>query len=74
CIIFRSSEPTRPEVINERRRLQNILCQLFPKQIVLTVMKAFPYENNPQELCSLIIAELQKDNGDRIPDNLLAIP
>nr|CTP81730.1 Bm2487 [Brugia malayi] len=72
--LIRSSEPTCPEVINERHRLQNILCQLFPKQIVLTVMKAFPYENNPRELCSLIIAELQKDDGDRLPDNLLAIP
>uniref|UniRef100_A0A1I8EJP2 C3H1-type domain-containing protein n=1 Tax=Wuchereria bancrofti TaxID=6293 RepID=A0A1I8EJP2_WUCBA len=69
-----SSEPTYPEAINERRRLQNILCQLFPKQIVLTVMEAFPVENNPQELCSLIIAELQKDDGNRIPDDLLAVP
>lgn len=62
--IFRPSESTYPTVANERYRLQNILCQLFPQQIVLTVMQAFPNESNPQELCPRIIAELQKGHGN----------
>ncbi|VDO32075.1 unnamed protein product [Onchocerca flexuosa] len=56
------SKTTYPETVNERHRLQNVLCQLFPKQIVLTVMEAFPDEKDPQKLCPLIIAELQKDH------------
>ncbi|CAG9529816.1 unnamed protein product, partial [Cercopithifilaria johnstoni] len=58
------SEPTYLTIINERHRLQNILCQLFPEKIVSTVMEAFPNENNPQELCPRIIAELQKDHNN----------
>ncbi|VDM98329.1 unnamed protein product [Thelazia callipaeda] len=48
-----------PSVINDRNQLQNILCQLFPKRIVLTVMDAFPDENDPRELCPRIIAQLR---------------
>ncbi|VBB26145.1 unnamed protein product [Acanthocheilonema viteae] len=57
-------ESTYPTTKDERHRLQNILCQLFPEQIVLTVMEAFPDESNPQELCPRIIAELQKYRGN----------
>ncbi|OZC12518.1 hypothetical protein X798_00149 [Onchocerca flexuosa] len=61
-LIKSPSKTTYPETVNERHRLQNVLCQLFPKQIVLTVMEAFPDEKDPQKLCPLIIAELQKDH------------
>ncbi|MCP9257991.1 Bifunctional endoribonuclease and deubiquitinase ZC3H12A [Dirofilaria immitis] len=57
------SKPTYSRMINERYQLQNILCQLFPERIVLTVMEAFPNERDPEKLCPLIIAELQKDHA-----------
>ncbi|VDK74391.1 unnamed protein product [Onchocerca ochengi] len=60
--LIRSSKTIYPETVNERHRLQNVLCQLFPKQIVLTVIEAFPDERDPQKLCQLIIAELQQDH------------
>uniref|UniRef100_A0A915Q4T3 C3H1-type domain-containing protein n=1 Tax=Setaria digitata TaxID=48799 RepID=A0A915Q4T3_9BILA len=58
------SESTYSETINERHRLQDVLCQLFPKRTVLTVMEEFPNESDPQELCSRIIAELQRDHDN----------
>ncbi|KHN71103.1 hypothetical protein Tcan_02509 [Toxocara canis] len=52
-------EPTNTCTTEDRRRLQSLLCQLFPEAAVIAVMEAHPKESDPQKLCARII-DLQK--------------
>ncbi|VDK28594.1 unnamed protein product [Gongylonema pulchrum] len=64
CMVLNPAPPQKEQpfstAVEERLRLRNILCQLFPEWAVLSVMSAYPDENDAQKLCPLIIRELQQ--------------